>query len=74
VKQVNCFLGAGVAMVLACLTDNDPKPLPVQLLAFTATREEGAARLAWATASEVNSQDFQVERSPTAGSLPPLAA
>ncbi len=52
------------ALVLASLTDNDPTPLPVQLLAFVATREgRGTARLTWATASEAKSQAFQVERS-----------
>jgi hypothetical protein len=39
-------------------------PLPVTLVAFTATAESPAAvRLAWATASELNSQAFDVERS-----------
>lgn len=39
-------------------------PLPVELTAFTATAESPAAvRLAWATASEKNSQAFEVERS-----------
>lgn len=38
-------------------------PLPVQLTSFTATRTPGGVRLAWATASETNSQRFEVERS-----------
>jgi hypothetical protein len=44
-------------------------PLPVELTAFTATAEgptgydPAAVRLAWATASEKNSQLFEVERS-----------
>jgi hypothetical protein len=39
-------------------------PLPVELTAFTATAEgTRAVRLAWATASEKNSQFFEVERS-----------
>jgi hypothetical protein len=39
-------------------------PLPVALAAFTATPAGPAAvRLAWATASEQNSQQFEVERS-----------
>ncbi|MBO2012480.1 FG-GAP-like repeat-containing protein [Hymenobacter negativus] len=38
-------------------------PLPVELTAFTATPEGAAVRLAWATASEKNSQAFEVERS-----------
>jgi len=41
-----------------------PGPLPVVLTAFTATAASPAAvRLAWATASEVNSARFEVERS-----------
>ncbi|GAB3845524.1 hypothetical protein GCM10028822_04080 [Hymenobacter terrigena] len=40
------------------------KPLPVELTAFTATAEGSTAvRLAWATATEKNSQAFEVERS-----------
>ena len=40
-------------------------PLPVQLAAFAATRQPGGAvALAWATASEINSARFEVERSP----------
>ncbi|MFC6225314.1 LamG-like jellyroll fold domain-containing protein [Hymenobacter artigasi] len=43
---------------------NNAAPLPVELAAFTATAEGPAAvRLAWATASEKNSQAFEVERS-----------
>ena len=39
-------------------------PLPVELAAFTATASgPSAVRLAWATASEKNSQQFEVERS-----------
>ncbi|MBH8559365.1 T9SS type A sorting domain-containing protein [Hymenobacter negativus] len=38
-------------------------PLPVELTAFTATLAGPAVRLAWATASEKNSQAFIVERS-----------
>ena len=39
-------------------------PLPVELSAFTATPEgKTAVRLAWATASEKNSQAFEAERS-----------
>lgn len=38
-------------------------PLPVELSAFTATRGGSAVQLRWATASEKNSQAFEVERS-----------
>ncbi len=49
----------------ARLTDPDLSPLPVQLTAFTATAAgPRAVRLAWATASELNSAYFEVQRSP----------
>jgi len=41
-----------------------PSPLPVVLTSFAATAgASGTVRLAWATASEVNSKAFEVERS-----------
>ena len=47
-------------------TEADPtvNPLPVQLTSFTATRSaRGGVALAWATASELRSARFEVERS-----------
>ncbi len=38
-------------------------PLPVELIAFSATRQGEAVQVAWATASEKNSAYFAVERS-----------
>jgi hypothetical protein len=38
-------------------------PLPVQLASFSATRAGGGVHVAWATASEKNSDHFVVERS-----------
>jgi len=38
-------------------------PLPVQLISFAASRQGTAVRLAWATASELNSAHFLVQRS-----------
>jgi uncharacterized delta-60 repeat protein len=53
-------------------------PLPVELTAFTATAgTSGTVRLAWTTASEKNSQLFEVERSAdgvTFGKIGTLAA
>ncbi|MDX2063511.1 MAG: hypothetical protein SFY70_10660, partial [Bacteroidia bacterium] len=37
--------------------------LPVELLAFTGTREGQEARLRWTTASEINNDRFEVQRS-----------
>ena len=39
-------------------------PLPVILTSFTARQEESTVYLAWSTASEINSDYFQIERSP----------
>ncbi len=36
--------------------------LPVELTSFTATEAEGAARLAWTTATETNNAGFEVQR------------
>ncbi|RSK42854.1 T9SS type A sorting domain-containing protein [Hymenobacter perfusus] len=56
----------------------DAAPLPVELTQFTAAPEgTQAVRLAWATASEVNSAAFEVERSPdghTFGAVGTVAA
>ena len=49
------------------LANTDPttaaNPLPVQLTSFTAARAASGVQLAWATASELNSARFVVERS-----------
>jgi len=42
---------------------NDNNPLPVELLNFNGTCEEGMVNLAWQTASEFNSSHFDVEKS-----------
>jgi hypothetical protein len=50
-----------------------PSPLPVELTAFTATLAgQAAVSLAWATASEKNSQQFEVERSLDGRTFAPL--
>ncbi len=50
--------------ILARAIDNTLTPLPVQLAQFAAVASGPAAvRLAWVTASEVNSQRFEIERS-----------
>ena len=40
------------------------RPLPVILTSFTARQEESTVYLAWSIASEINSDYFQIERSP----------
>ncbi len=42
---------------------NGTAPLPVELVQFSATRQGSAVQVAWATASEKNSDYFVVERS-----------
>jgi hypothetical protein len=42
---------------------NSANPLPVQLIDFTATAQRSAVALAWHTATEVNSDRFEIERS-----------
>jgi hypothetical protein len=39
-------------------------PLPVELVAFNATREKMGVQVKWATASEKNNDHFEVQRSP----------
>lgn len=40
------------------------RALPVKLISFTAVKEGRQAQLAWSTAEEVNSERFDIERSP----------
>jgi hypothetical protein len=47
--------------------------IPVQLLAFTATLVNGQTQLHWATADELNSKYFEVQRSPDAVNFTKLA-
>lgn len=42
---------------------SSPNPLPVTLVSFVARRQAGAVQLSWATASELNSHQFAVQRS-----------
>lgn len=55
------FSDFSLASTAADITVN---PLPVQLTSLAATRTAGGVQVAWATASELNSARFEVERSP----------
>jgi hypothetical protein len=46
------------------LASNITNPLPIQLLYFTGTLENGETHLSWSTASEFNNDHFELERSP----------
>ncbi|MBN9381942.1 MAG: T9SS type A sorting domain-containing protein [Chitinophagaceae bacterium] len=46
------------------LASNINNPLPVQLLYFNATLNNGTTLLKWATANEFNNDHFELERSP----------
>ncbi len=49
------------------------KPLPVELSGFTAARLPGGVALRWTTASEKNSDYFEVQRSPDGSVFSPIA-
>lgn len=52
---------------------NAVNPLPVQLTSFTATRRTDSVHITWATASELGSARFVVERSRDGRSFAPVA-
>lgn len=43
--------------------DEGPIPLPVELVSFAATVDNGIVTLKWTTASEMNNRGFEIERS-----------
>jgi len=47
---------------LGTFTGNTVNPLPVSLTDFTAVLEQGATRLNWTTASEINNDYFEIQR------------
>ena len=49
------------------LTTGNNSPLPVELTRFDATAKGQSVNLAWATASEKNSDRFEIQRSATGG-------
>ena len=60
----NVITKTGITDFSVWTLGNNANPLPVELVTFTATAEGNrAVRLAWATATEKNSQAFEVERS-----------
>ncbi|SET04061.1 Por secretion system C-terminal sorting domain-containing protein [Hymenobacter actinosclerus] len=62
------FMGLGDFQTYT-LASTDPdatvNPLPVQLLSFAAERQAATVRIHWATATELNSASFEVQRSAT---------
>jgi hypothetical protein len=63
--SLNTVTTTGVTHFSVWTLGESSAPLPVELTSFTATpvANQTAMRLAWATASEKNSQAFEVERS-----------
>lgn len=43
--------------------DEGPIPLPVELISFAASANNGVVTLVWSTASEINNRGFEIERS-----------
>ncbi|MDQ2769916.1 MAG: glycine-rich protein [Bacteroidota bacterium] len=69
----NVLTKTGISDFSVWTLGNSANPLPVELVAFTATAEGPAAvRLNWATASEKNSDRFAVERSGDGTSFAPI--
>ncbi|SFQ04497.1 lamin tail domain-containing protein [Hymenobacter arizonensis] len=54
-------------------TSPNVNPLPVELVRFTATRQAGGVQLAWGTATEKNSDYFDVQRSLDGQTFVPVA-
>ncbi|MGI4833049.1 MAG: LamG-like jellyroll fold domain-containing protein [Janthinobacterium lividum] len=54
---------AGITSFSVWTLGSSANPLPVELVSFTAVPQGSAVRLAWATASELRSASFEVERS-----------
>ncbi|HVZ55596.1 MAG TPA: T9SS type A sorting domain-containing protein [Chitinophagaceae bacterium] len=42
---------------------NAPTPLPVKFVSFTVARQQNLVLIQWSTATEINSRDFEIERS-----------
>ncbi len=63
IANINNQLGSNTAFILTDVSN----PIPVDLLYFNATRNGAINNLAWATAQEINSSKFVVERSSNGG-------
>lgn len=64
--------GANQALRGVDFTPGTPVALPVELTSFTATRAAAGTRLQWATASELNSDYFLIERSNDGRAFAPI--
>lgn len=63
VALTSCIFYAGGSNDGFSVTTTINIPLPVELVSFSATVEAGSVKLLWVTASELNNDYFQVERS-----------
>ena len=57
------------AVLIDNVTISSSKPLPVELTRFTATTKDQSVNVNWATASEKNSDRFEIQRSATGGTF-----
>ena len=62
--EVNTFPADEAGNSTLWTVSSQSQPLPVILTSFTARQEESTVHLTWSTASEINSDYFQIERSP----------
>lgn len=55
-------LAVGTARSPVVVFINQSQPIPVELIAFTATASADNVSLSWSTASEINNKGFEIER------------
>jgi hypothetical protein len=73
-RPPNTAVGQTIADALHYAADHIPvvvsltfdTPVPVELISFSGTRSQNGVELRWQTATEVNNQGFDIERSPDA--------
>lgn len=70
--ELRSVLASGVTNFSTWTVSDEASPLPVTLTDFTARLEESSVRLRWTTASEINSDYFNIERSTDGQTYQPL--
>jgi hypothetical protein len=72
--NANNFPAGSTYIVTLASIDAAQTPLPVELIYFKAEVEQSAVQLRWATASELNNDYFQIERSADGVQFDPIGA